>query len=101
MMDKEQKTNINHVSISVAHLQRALEYYQKNFNCDLEHQDEFQVVLQFENIKLVLVLISEEPAHIAYTDDAVEDGKVNYDGSYSTYTHDGFGNIVEHIKEIK
>ena len=94
-------TNINHVCISVAHLQRALEYYQQNFNCNVEHHDEFQVVLQFENIKLVLVLISEEPAHIAYTADSIEDGKVNYDGSHSTYTHDGFGNIVEHIKEIK
>ena len=94
-------TNINHVCISVAHLQRALEYYQQNFNCDVEYQDEFQVVLGFENIKLVLVLLSEGPAHIAYNMDPVKDGEVNYDGSYSTYTHDGFGNIVEHIKEIK
>ena len=94
-------TNINHVCISVAHLQRALEYYQKNFNCEVEHHDEFQVVLGFENIKLVLVLLSEVPAHIAYDMDSVKDGDVNYDGSHSTYTHDGFGNIVEHIKETK
>ncbi len=94
-------TNINHVCISVAHLQRALEYYQKNFNCEVEHHDEFQVVLGFENIKLVLVLLSEGPAHIAYDMDSVKDGDINYDGSHSTYTHDGFGNIVEHIKETK
>ena len=94
-------TNINHVSISVPHLQRALEYYEKNFNCEMAHRDESQIVLDFENIKLVLVLLSEEPAHIAYDMDFMKDGDVNYDGSHSTYTHDGFGNIVEHIKEPK
>ena len=94
-------TNINHVCISVAHLQRALEYYQQNFHCKVEYQDEFQVVLGFENIKLVLVLLSEGPAHIAYEMDSVKDGEVNDDGSHSTYTNDGFGNIVEHIKETK
>jgi len=94
-------TNINHVCISVPHLQRALEYYQKNFNCEMVHRDESQIVLGFENIKLVLVLLTEVPPHIAYDMDSVKDGEVNYDGSHSAYTHDGFGNIIEHIKETK
>ena len=61
------------------------------------HCDESWGYLQFDNIKLALVLKDEHPPHIAFEVDEVE-GKTHRDGSVSKYIDDPSGNKIELIE---
>ena len=67
------------------------------------HCDESWGYLQFDNIKLALVLKDEHPPHIAFEVDKMDDdwpmkGKLHRDGSISKYIDDPSGNKIELVK---
>ena len=90
--------SIDHIAIVVTNIKNAVDWYTKNRDCEVIYQNESWADLQFENIKLALVLPHEHPAHIAFVDDSIENGTKHRDGSESVYDHDTFGNIIEKIK---
>lgn len=90
--------SIDHIAIVVTNINHAVNWYTKNRDCEVIYQNESWADLQFENIKLALVLPHEHPAHIAFVDDSIENGTKHRDGSESIYEHDTFGNIIERIK---
>ena len=64
------------------------------------YEDNTWAMLQFDNIKLALVVEDEHPYHIAFEVDEV-DGKTHRDGSVSKYIDDPSGNKIELIKYTK
>ena len=91
---------IDHIAIVVTNINHAVNWYTKNRDCKVNYQDESWAELQFENIKLALVLPQDHPPHIAFEDDSIE-GTEHRDGSESVYDHDTFGNKIEKIKYEK
>ena len=89
--------SIDHIAIVVTNINHAVNWYTKNRDCEVSYQNETWAELQFENIKLALVLPQDHPPHIAFEDDSIE-GTEHRDGSESIYEHDTFGNIIEKIK---
>jgi catechol 2,3-dioxygenase-like lactoylglutathione lyase family enzyme len=89
---------IDHVAINVADLDKSIHWYQSSFTCELVARDKTQAVLQFSNIRLVLVLPSLEPTHLAYErEDAQTLGELR-DRPHnvrSTFVADPTGNVVE------
>ena len=90
--------SIDHIAIVVTNINHAVNWYTKNRDCEVIYQNETWADLQFENIKLTLVLPQDHPAHIAFVDESIENGTKHRDGSESIYEHDTFGNIIEKIK---
>ena len=91
---------IDHIAIVVTNINHAVDWYTKNRDCKVNYQDDSWAELQFDNIKLALVLPQDHPPHIAFEDDSIE-GTKHRDGSESIYEHDTFGNIIEKIKYEK
>lgn len=94
--------SIHHIAIHVADLARAVHWYTTSFECEVSYQDKTQAVLEFANCKLVLVLPSQQPPHVAFPRrDASTLGELllRPDGLYSTYLSDPTGNVVEVIGE--
>ena len=92
---------IDHIAIVVTNINHAVKWYTDHHNCKVNYKDNSWAELQFDNIKLALVLPQDHPAHIAFEDDTVVDGEKHRDGSESIYEHDTFGNIIERIKYEK
>ena len=88
---------IDHIAIVVNDIKESVAYYVDNYDCMILHYDESWGYLQFDNIKLALVLKDEHPPHIAFEVDEVE-GKTHRDGSVSKYIDDPSGNKIELIK---
>ena len=91
---------IDHIALQVNNINESVNYY-KEYGASVIHQDDTWAFLQFDNIKLALVLPNEHPAHIAFVDESVTNGTKHRDGSESIYEHDTFGNIIEKIKYEK
>ncbi len=92
---------IDHIAVVVTNINHGVHWYTDNFDCEVTYQDDSWAELQFENIKLTLVLPHEHPAHIAFVDESITNGTKHRDGSESIYEHDTFGNIIEKIKYEK
>ena len=90
--------SIDHIAIVVTNINHAVNWYTKNRDCEVIYQNETWADLQFENIKLALVLPQDHPPHIAFEDNSIEGTEHHRDGSESIYEHDTFGNIIEKIK---
>lgn len=93
---------IHHIAITVDNISKAIEYYAKNFDINILHQDETWGFLEFGNIKLALVLPGKHPPHLAFLkDDAEKFGelKLHRDGTSSIYLQDPFGNYIEYLKD--
>ena len=88
---------IDHIAIVVNDIKESVAYYVDNHDCMILHCDESWGYLQFDNIKLALVLKDEHPPHIAFEVDEVE-GKTHRDGSVSKYIEDPSCNNIEIIK---
>ncbi len=93
--------SIDHIAIVVTNVRHAVKWYTENHDCKVNYQDDSWAELQFDNIKLNLVLPHEHPAHIAFVDETIKNGTKHRDGSESIYGHDTFGNIIEKIKYEK
>ena len=87
---------IDHIGIQVNNISESVDYY-KEYGSEVIHQDDTWAFLQFDNIKLALVLEDEHPYHIAFESEYV-DGKRHRDGSVSKYIEDPSGNKIEIIK---
>ena len=92
------KDTIDHVAITVADLDSAVNWYLTSFSCELEYRDKQQAVLRFANIKLSLVLPSFQQNHIAFIRsdaDTLGELREQADGTVSTFIADASGNLIE------
>ena len=94
---------IDHIALRVDDIGESVSYYRSEFKCQVIYQDDTWAFLQFDNIKMALVIEDEHPYHIAFeTDDkGVLDGTLHRDGSISKYIKDPSGNTIELIKYPK
>ncbi|MAW09954.1 MAG: glyoxalase, partial [Candidatus Marinimicrobia bacterium] len=47
---------LDHVAICTDSIEKSVIWYTENFKCDILYQDETWAMLEFENVKLALVL---------------------------------------------
>ena len=91
---------IDHIAIQVDNIKESVDFYCDKFNSSVIYQDDTWAFLQFDNIKLALVIQDEHPYHIAFQDETVQ-GKLHRDGSISKYINDPSGNKIELIRYTK
>ena len=93
--------NIHHIAIQVKNIQRAIEWYTKNFNVEVIYQDDTWAMLNFKNINLALVIPEQHPAHIAIENSEAERFGIltkHRDGTESVYISDSEDNVIEVMK---
>ena len=91
---------IDHIAIQVNDIDESVKYY-TDYGASIIYQDKTWAFLQFDNIKLALVVEDEHPYHIAFEVDLLPYTKnvtKHRDGSISYYVKDPSGNTVEIIK---
>lgn len=91
---------IDHIAIQVNDIKESVKYY-TDYGADIIYEDDTWAFLQFDNIKLALVIEDEHPYHIAFAVDILPHTKnvqKHRDGSISYYVKDPSGNTVEIIK---
>ena len=102
MEDKtEALSKIHHIAIPVANIDDSVHWYTSSFECELCFSSATKAVLQFANIKLTLVLPSQERMHVAFerTDAGTLGELREYDeGIKSTFIADPSGNPVEIVQ---
>jgi len=89
---------IDHIAIPVTDVASTVDWYMSQFKCQVTYQDETWAFLQFDNIKLALVVLSQHPPHVAFVSAQPEKHgalKTHRDGSRSLYIKDPAGNSVE------
>ena len=94
---------IDHIGIQVNNISESVDYY-KEYGSEVIYQDDTWAFLQFDNIKLALVVEDQHPYHIAFSVDEIEweDHIMEHrDGSVSKYIEDPSGNKIEIIKYKK
>ena len=99
----QQLSCIEHVAICVADVKKAVNWYTTSFNCRIISEEITQAVLEFQNIRLALVLPNQQPPHLALRrEDASTLGELRQqrDGELSTFLSDPTGNLVE-IMSVK
>ena len=91
---------IDHIAVQVKNIKESIAYYHDEFDCMIIYEDETWALLQFDNIKLALVMENEHPFHIAFEvrDLGPLNGTLHRDGSISRYIDDPSGNKIELIK---
>ena len=95
------KEIIDHLALCTDDIAKSVTWYTDNFSCDILYQDESWAMLEFENIKLALVLPGQHPFHFAIVKDNIESYGTpikHRDGSVSVYIKDYSGNTIEIIK---
>ena len=85
--------------ITVDDVRESADWYVENHGCSIIYCDDTCKMLQFQNIKLRLVVDDEHPFHIAFEvkDPGIE-STLHRDGSISRYIKDPSGNSIELIK---
>jgi catechol 2,3-dioxygenase-like lactoylglutathione lyase family enzyme len=89
---------LDHVTISVSDVARAVNWYTTSFKCEIVHQDIRHAVLQFANVRVSFVLPNHQQPHLAFQKaEAADFGELvpSLEGGKSTYVSDSIGNIVE------
>jgi len=92
---------IHHIALPVTDINKAVDWYEKNFDIRKVYADESWALLEFKNISVALVLPNEHPMHIAVErENAKNFGalKTHRDGTASVYVDDPWGNTVEYVK---
>lgn len=90
--------SIHHLALQVKEIDRALQWYRSNFECEVIYQDPSWALLKFKNIHLALVVPDQHPSHIAFLrDNIAQYGEIqeHRDGSRSVYIEDTEGNAIE------
>ena len=92
---------IDHIAVQVENIYEACEWYHCNFQANVVYFDETWALLEFENIKLALVLPNQHKNHIAVEVKPEKyptlEFKQHRDGSKYHYLTDPWGNCVELI----
>ena len=91
---------IDHIALQVNNINESVNYY-KEYGASVIHQDDTWAFLQFDNIKVALVIEDEHPYHIAFEVDMLphtENVKKHRDGSISYYIKDPSDNTIEIIQ---
>ena len=91
-------TQIDHVAINVADVEKAAQWYRSSFGCEIIAIDKTVAILRFRNLNLHLILPGQEPGHLSFVrEDVSKFGELRQrtDGSLSTYLSDPSGNFVE------
>ena len=89
---------IEHVAIAVADVASAVAWYTATFRCAVAYQDATWALLDFENLKLALVIPGQHPPHLAFASPKAEafgELTTHRDGTRSIYVSDPSGNSVE------
>ncbi len=95
---KAELNAIDHVAVPVTDIPAAIDWYTRNFACEVKYRDDTWALLNFANIRLALVIPSQHPAHIGFVSpDAERFGelKTHRDGTRSVYVKDPAGNAIE------
>jgi catechol 2,3-dioxygenase-like lactoylglutathione lyase family enzyme len=90
--------SLDHIAIPVEDIAAAVDWYKREFRCQVTYQDDTWAFLKFGNIKLALVIPSQHPAHIAFVSPEAEKHgqlKAHRDGTRSIYVKDPSGNSIE------
>ena len=67
---------IDHIAIQTKNIDDSVTWFLKKFKCSVIYQDDSWAMLEFENMKLALVLPDQHPPHIAISCvDIEEQGK--------------------------
>ena len=89
---------IHHIAIEVNNIIESVEWYQEQSNCTIAFVDETWALLEYDNIKLALVLPNQHPPHLAFEkNNAIDYGKLktHRDGTKSVYIKDPSNNTIE------
>ena len=55
---------IDHIALQVNDIKESVEYYTSNYDCSIIFKDDYWAFLQFDNIKLALIIEDQHPHHI-------------------------------------
>ncbi len=94
--------NVHHVAIAVKDIEQSVDWYTRNFNCQVSYQDKTWAMLEFGNLQMALVLPEEHSAHVGIQrPDAETFGPLSThrDGVRYIYITDPAGNTVEVVAE--
>ena len=101
MNQRSQLQNVDHITLAVSDIAKTLHWYQTSFACNVLEQSTTRGVLEFGNLRIVLVLPSQQPQHLAFErEDAKTFGPLapSDDGRLSLYLSDPAGSLVEIIQ---
>lgn len=90
--------SLHHVAVAVKDIAQAVDWYTKTFRCMVNYQDTTWAMLEFENLKVALVLPDQHPPHLAFVSAEAEKFgtlRPHRDGTRSVYVSDPAGNSVE------
>lgn len=92
---------IDHIALQVSNIYEGCEWYCTLFNANVLYFDETWAILEFDNVKLALMLPGTHPNHLAIEVDPNRYPKLDFkqhrDGSNYHYLTDPWGNYVELI----
>ena len=92
---------IDHVALQVANISEAVQWYHNYFAAKCLYIDDSWALLQFDNVKLALVLPNQHENHVAIEVNPEKypnlEFKQHRDGSNYHYLQDPWGNCVELI----
>ncbi len=94
---------LHHIALPVTDIEKAVLWYEKNFDVRKIYADSTWALLAFDNVALALVLPGQHPAHIAVERENIERyGHLSKhrDGTASVYVTDPWGNAVEYLQSV-
>ncbi|MDX2504728.1 MAG: VOC family protein [Gammaproteobacteria bacterium] len=92
---------IDHIAITVTDIKVSVDWYLRQYHCQVLYQDNTWALLEYHNIKLALVIDREHPPHFAIISETPEQyGPLtkHRDRSQSVYIEDPDGNHIEMIR---
>ena len=92
---------IDHIALQVDDIRRACVWYVSHFDANVLYLDETWALLEFDNIKMALILPGQHQNHVAIEVNPEQypdlEFKQHRDGSNYHYLSDPWGNCVELI----
>tara|TARA_B100000427_G_C15478626_1_gene581871 strand:+ start:872 stop:1177 length:306 start_codon:yes stop_codon:yes gene_type:complete len=96
-------THVDHIALESNSISDSVEWYFKNFNCNIKYQDSTWALLKFDNIQIALVTPGEHPPHFAVIDKEIaklDNVKIHRDGIKYFYYKDPDQNVIEKIDRV-
>ena len=92
---------IDHIALQTKNINDSVSWLVKKFKCSVKYQDESYAMLEFNNMKIALVLPDQHPPHVAIKCDNIEEhGKPRKHRDESEFLYiEGFDkNVFELIR---